>query len=149
MSPDGIGHIKIKGSVYAALRMAVRQSAPACHALADGATVRIDEATAYELDALVYCGQELPSTDLEVPNPSIIVEVLSRSTRRIDAGLKLVGYFRLPSLAHYLIVDPTQPVVIHHSRGADAIVTRVVTEGRIALDPPGLEIDLAEIYEGA
>jgi Uma2 family endonuclease len=149
MSPEGIGHIKIKGAVYAALRMAVRQSGLACHALADGATVRIDEATAYEPDALVYCGQELPSTDLEVPNPSIIVEVLSPSTRHIDAGLKLVGYFRLPSVQHYLIVDPTQPVVIHHSRGTDAIVTRIITEGRIALDPPGLELDLAEVYDGA
>jgi hypothetical protein len=37
---------------------------------------------------------------------------------------------------------------VHHSRGADAIVTRIVTEGRIALDPPGLEFDLADIYAG-
>jgi Uma2 family endonuclease len=149
MSPEGLGHIKIKGAVYAALRMAVRQSGLACHALTDGATVRIDDATAYEPDALVYCGQELPAADLEVPNPSILVEVLSPSTRRIDAGIKLAGYFQLPSVQHYLIFDPTRPTVIHHSRGADAIVTRIVTEGHIALDPPGLKIDLAEIYEGA
>ena len=49
---------------------------------------------------------------------------------------KLAGYFRLPSVQHYLIVDPLQPSVVHHSRGADAIVTRIVTEGRIALDRP-------------
>lgn len=150
MSPEVIGHIKIKGAVYAALRMAIRQGGLACHALADGATIRIDEATAYEPDALVYCGQELPLTDLEVPNPSIIVEVLSPSTRHIDAGLKLAGYFRLPSVAHYFIVDPTRPSIIHHARGTgDTILTHVVTEGRIALDPPGLELDLAEIYDGA
>jgi len=47
-----------------------------------------------------------------------------------------------------VIVDPTQPVVVHHSRSADTIITRIATEGRIALDPPGLELDLADIYAG-
>ena len=63
-------------------------------------------------------------------------------------SLKLAGYFRLPSVAHYLIVDPTQPNVIHHSRGTgDTIVTRIVTEGVIRLDPPGLELALNDVYE--
>ena len=48
---------------------------------------------------------------------------------------------------HYLIVDPTQPSVVHHARGTgDTILTRIVTAGSIALDPPGLEIALADIY---
>src|SRR5438477_373632 len=76
MSPEVVGHTKIKGLVHAALLANIRQRGLQCHALPDGATVRIDEATAYEPDALVYCGQELPLTALEVPNPIIIVEVL-------------------------------------------------------------------------
>ena len=149
MSPETVGHAVIKAAVYASLRSNIRERRLPCHILPDGVTVRIDEDTAYEPDAQVYCGEKLKDTSLEVPNPVIVVEVLSSSTRRVDLSQKLAGYFKLPSLAHYLIVDPTQPVVIHHSRGADAIVTRVVTEGRIALDPPGLELDLAEIYESA
>jgi Uma2 family endonuclease len=90
--------------------------------------------------------KNLKDSAIEVPNPVVVVEVLSSSTRRVDLSHKLVGYFRLPSVAHYLIVDPTQPSIIHHDRGAgDTIVTRVVPEGRIVLDPPGLEIDLADI----
>jgi len=66
---------------------------------------------------------------------------------RVDVSLKLAGYFRLPSVAHYLIVDPMQPMILHHSRGSgDAIITRVVTAGSIALDPPGLELALSDIY---
>ena len=84
---------------------------------------------------------------VEVPNPITIVEVLSPSTRRIDATVKLAGYFRLPSVARYLIVDPTQPMIVHPARDpGDTIVTRVVTNGRITLDPPGLEIALADVY---
>ncbi len=149
MSPETVGHTKIKGAVYLALLVGVRDRNLPCHVLTDGATVRIDDTTAYEPDALVYCGRELPPTVLEVSEPVIIVEVLSPSTRRVDGSLKLAGYFRLPSVAHYLIVDPTQATILHHSRsGDDTIRTRIVTAGRIMLDPPGLELAVSDIYGG-
>jgi Uma2 family endonuclease len=147
MSPEGVGHTKAKGAVYTALLSAMRRSGCPCHVLTDGATVRVDNVTAYEPDALVYCGQEVALTALEVPNPVIVVEVLSPSTRQFDVSIKLAGYFRLPSVAHYLIVDPTQPLILHHCRGVDdTIVTRIVTEGAIMLDPPGLELAVSDIY---
>jgi Uma2 family endonuclease len=111
-------------------------------------TVRIDETTAYEPEALVYCGKKLPPSEIEVPEPVIVVEVLSPSSRQVDLAIKLAGYFLLPSLAHYLIVDPTRSLILHHSRSGDAILTRVVTEGAIALDPPRLELALADVYAG-
>jgi Uma2 family endonuclease len=103
--------------------------------------------TAYEPDAIVYCGTKLASSALEVPNPVIVVEVLSPSTRQIDLSAKLADCFRLPSIAHYLIVDPERPRVIHHARStSDTFLTRIVSEGGIPLDPPGIEIALADIY---
>jgi Uma2 family endonuclease len=147
MSPEVVGHTEVKGAVYVALLTAIRARGLPCHTLTDGPTVRIDSDTAYEPDALVYCGEKLPPTALEVPNPVIVVEILSPSTRRIDVSIKLSGYFRLPSLTHYLIVDPAQPSVVHHARGTgDAILTRIVTEGAITLDPPGLKLALSDIY---
>jgi len=147
MSPETVRHAEIKALVHAALLSAVRRSRLACHVLPDGVLVRIDQTTAYEPDAQVYCGEKLQGTALEVPNPVIVVEVLSPSTQHVDVSQKLAGYFRLPSVAHYLIVDPTQPTVIHHARGTgDTIATRVVTEGSIALDPPGIALSLADIY---
>jgi Uma2 family endonuclease len=147
MSPETIGHVKIKGAVYRALYAAVSESGCPCYVLSDGGTVRVDNKTAYEPDVMVYCGPERASSDIEVPDPVILVEVLSPSTRQFDASIKLSGYFRLPSVAHYLIVDPSEPMIVHHSRKlGDDIVTRVVTEGVIRLDPPGLQIALADIY---
>jgi Uma2 family endonuclease len=147
MSPEGAGHAKVKFAVQSALAAGIRARGLPCHMLPDGLTVRVDDATAYEPDALVYCGAEVPSSAIEVPNPVIVVEVLSPSTRRIDASAKLAGYFRLASVAHYLIVDPTRPVIVHHARGTEGtIVTRIVNEGGITLDPPGLEIALSDIY---
>jgi Uma2 family endonuclease len=147
MSPETVGHAQIKAAVYGALQAGIRQRQILCHVLPDGVTVRVDDFTAYEPDAQVYCGQKLAPSALEVPEPVIVVEVLSPSTRQIDVSLKLAGYFRLLSVAHYLIVDPTQRSIIHHARGlGDTIITRIITQGVIALDPPGIELSVADIY---
>src|ERR1043166_1068281 len=147
--PEGAGHAAVKFAVQTALLAGIRAHGLPCPMLPDGMTVRIDQSTAYEPDALVYCGAKLAPSDIEVPAPIIVVEVLSPSTRRIDASAKLAGYFRLPSVAHYLIVDPHKPLVVHHARGrGDTILTHVVTQGTIELDPPGLMLALAHIYAG-
>ncbi len=149
MSPEGAGHAETKFAVQAALVAAIRASQRPCHMLPDGMTVRVDETTAYEPDALVYCGAKLPPRAVEVPDPVIVVEVLSPSTRRVDASAKLAGYFRLPSVSHYLIVDPNKPVIINHARrSGDVIATRIVTDGTIALDPPGMNLRVSDIYGG-
>jgi Uma2 family endonuclease len=150
MSPERARHGEIKFNVQAALLAGIGRAGLPCHMLPDGMTVRINDSTAHEPDALVYCGLKLPADALEVPNPIIVVEVLSPSTRRIDASLKLAGYFRVPSVAHYLIVDPDQPLIIHHARESqDTILTHIVREGTVKLDPPGLELVLSEVYGAA
>src|SRR5712692_7913300 len=147
MSPEGAGHAEKKAAVHAALLAGIRARRLPCHPLPDGMTVRIDDTTAYEPDALVYCGPKLAPSALEVPNPVIVVEVLSPSTRHIDLSAKLADYFRLPSIAHYLIVDPEKPRIVHHARATgDTLLTRIVNEGSIRLDPPGLEFSMADIY---
>jgi len=148
MSPETAGHADTKAAVYNALLTGVRTRRLPCHVLPDGMTVRIDETTAYEPDALVYCGQKLLPAAIEVPEPVIVVEVLSPSSRHIDLAVKLAGYFPLPSLANYLIVDPTRSLILHHSRTGDAILTRIVTEGAVVLDPPGMDLALSEVYAG-
>ncbi len=139
-------HWKVKLATHVALLAAIKAKALPCHVVPDGATVRIDAATAYEPDAMVYCGREAPPSALLVENPVIIVEVLSPSTARADRGRKLADYFRLASVAHYLIIDPEEVLVIHHQRRGEDILTRIVREGAIALDPPGIEVAVAEIY---
>jgi Uma2 family endonuclease len=147
--PEGAGHAAVKYAVQTALLASIRARSLPCHMLPDGMTVRIDETTAYEPDALVYCGPKIEPSAVEVPAPIVVVEVLSPSTRRIDASAKLAGYFRVPSVAHYLIVDPNKSLVFHHARGdGDTILTHIVTQGTIELDRPQLAVALADIYGG-
>jgi Uma2 family endonuclease len=63
---------------------------------------------------------------------------------------KLQNYFRVPSVQHYLIADPDTRVVIHHARGHDDVMaTRMVSEGCIPLDPPGLTLALPALFGAA
>jgi hypothetical protein len=48
---------------------------------------------------------------------------------------------------YYLVVDPDKPLVVHHARASgETIHTRVVTQGTVELDPPGLAVALADFY---
>jgi Uma2 family endonuclease len=115
--------------------------------LPDGMAVRIDRETAHEPDALVYGGKQVAGDALEIPNPVIVVEVLSPSTKHIDAALKLEGYFSVPSVRHYVIVNPDRPMVVHHARGEGQVIAiRLASAGLIRLDPPGIELTLEDFY---
>jgi Uma2 family endonuclease len=150
MAAERTGHVKVKGAVYLALLQAVRRAGLPCHVLVDGASVRISRHVMHDPDALVYCGPELPDDALEVPNPVILVEVASPSTRKFDETVKRDGYFSLPSVHHYLIVDPEGPPVIHYSRQADGTPLKSeVQEGTLTLSPPGIEVGVAEMFAAA
>ena len=147
MSPERVRHAEVKASAYLALRSALSRSKLPCRALPDGMSVRIDRATVFEPDALVYCGARADPDAIEITDPLIVVEVLSPSTAAVDSGRKFAGYFGLISVAHYLMIDPVKRLVIHHRRGADGlIVTRISSDGTLDLTPPGLVLPVAELF---
>ena len=130
-----------------ALRDAIRAGRLSCQVLPDGMSVKVDDRTVYEPDALVRCGPPLPGDLVEVSDPVAVVEVVSPSSRGIDKGVKLAGYSALPSVRHYLIVDIDMRVVIHHHRHDDGrIEARMLYDGPLTLDPPGLAIDVQGVF---
>ncbi|HXW21967.1 MAG TPA: Uma2 family endonuclease [Rhodomicrobium sp.] len=148
MSPERLEHAHAKFAMQSALLAAIRKAGLPCHMVPDGATVRVSKWTAYEPDALVYCGPQKPGSAIEVPDPVVVVEVLSPGTRHIDNAAKLSGYFALPSVCHYLIVDIEKRLILHHARGeGDLLTTRIVRDGAIALDPPGIALDFESCFQ--
>ncbi len=114
-----------------------------------GPKVQIDAGSAFEPDVVVS-GAEVPD-GLLVPEPLIVIEVLSPSTRDKDFTVKLAGYAALPSVAHYLLVDTQRRLVVHHHRpaGEQEFRTSIARSGTLRLDPPGLDLDLDGIYAGS
>ena len=147
MSPERAAHIRTKFRAAMALDNAVAAAGLPCEVFADGMTVKIDARTTFEPDASVVCGPRRSDDTVVVSDPVIVVEVLSPSTAAIDHGRKLSGYFSLPSVEHYLILDPDRRAVIHHKRGTgDAIETRVLSEGAVKLDPPGFKVAVEALF---
>jgi Uma2 family endonuclease len=147
MSPERVIHGDTKYRLARALDAAIAKAKIPCRFVLDSAAVRIDPRTLYQPDALVYCGEPVAGDALEIPNPVLVCEVLSPGNAMTDLRDKLRGYFRLASVAHYLIVDPDKRIVIHHARGTgDVVATRIVSEGVLRLEPPGLEIAVREFF---
>ena len=146
MSPERIQHVRIKSRVWAALDRAISDAALDCEALADGVTIEVDDDTDYEPDAVINCGPDMRPDAIAASNPVVVVEVLSPATQSVDTGEKLADYFRVPSIQHYLIVRVRRREIIHHWRAGLDIVSRTVNLGGIRLDPPGITLDLAQVY---
>lgn len=147
MAPERAGHARAKLSIFNALASAIERAGLDCEAFTDGMSVRIDESTVYEPDALVHCGPRTPDDAVAVTEPVIVVEVVSRSSRSTDSGAKLSDYFTLPSVRHYLVVNADTGTITHHFRnGTSDISTRIFREGTLTLDPPGLSIEIAGLF---
>jgi len=146
MAPERVEHGEVKLAAAIALRAAVTRAGLDCHVLGDGMTVRIDDHTGYEPDALVYCGERLARGSMIVAAPVIVVEVLSPTTAHTDTSAKLIGYFKLPSIAHYLVLDPDARSVTHHARDRRP---EVLATGWLRLDPPGLDLAVEELLGAA
>jgi Uma2 family endonuclease len=141
MAPERAAHARMKAHVWRRLTEAVEAADLPCEVYPDGMAVEIDATTTYEPDALVRCGTPLPPDAIKLNDPVIVVEVLSPSSLARDSGAKLVDYFRLASVRHYLIIRTEDGVAVHHARSEDgAIATRIVRDGPLLLDPPGIAL---------
>jgi Uma2 family endonuclease len=149
MAPERAAHAIVTGNMFVCLRSAIGAGRLACRAFPDGMAVRVDDSTVYEPDALVRCGPGLPGDAVELNDPVVVVEVISPSSRGVDRGAKLASYFSLPSVRHYLVVDTDKRVVIHHRRDEEGrIGSTIIRDGPLAFDPPGLAIDIRDVFDG-
>ncbi len=148
MSPEKLRHTDVKGATYVALGRAIGCLPNSdCRVFTEGVTIPIQSHSAYKPDISVYCGVPLDDEATVIENPLIIVEVLSPSTSGFDKGAKLIGYFSLTSVVHYLLIDPVENNVEHHQRTDGRINKEILTSGTLQLDPPGLELEVADLFE--
>ncbi|MBX3166869.1 MAG: Uma2 family endonuclease [Candidatus Eremiobacteraeota bacterium] len=124
-------HNRIATSVTLALGLRLRGGR--CEPFNSDTKVRLRYPTHtrfYYPDAMVVC-QPNPEGDVFQDQPCLVVEVLSRRTRRLDLTEKREAYLSVPSLAVYLMVEQVY-------EGLEAVIPLPEIE---------VELPLAELYE--
>jgi len=158
-------HEFVRGRLYAlagerpnhnaiALNIASRVPAAArggpCRVYMEGVMLRVGDDVYYP-DVMVSCGAG-PVEDRYENEPTVLVEVLSPSTERIDRGEKRETYLGIPSLRAYLIVSQEMQLVERYWRDAAGSWQHetVIGQGEIAVPcaEHTLTLTFDEIYQG-
>ncbi|MBK6757290.1 MAG: Uma2 family endonuclease [Moraxellaceae bacterium] len=93
-------HNRIAGEVFRILANHLQDNP--CQPYASDMKVKVDKSFFYP-DVMVDCsGKE---EDYYTEFPTIIVEVLSKSTRQHDKTFKRQAYFQIPSLQEYILIE--------------------------------------------
>jgi Putative restriction endonuclease len=71
-------------------------------------------------DVVVTCAAAIDETARLVPEPMIVVEVASPSTRLADVNDKVEFYSGIASIRHHLVIEQDQRRVVCHGRGRAA-----------------------------
>ncbi|CCQ63425.1 Uma2 family endonuclease [Crocosphaera watsonii] len=85
-----------------------------------------------------------------ITNPTIIVEVLSKSTQARDRGDKFRFYRSIPEFKEYILIDQYSLLVEHFLKTSEHqwILTEYETkESKLSLDSVEFEISLEELYK--
>ena len=103
-------HVVVAGNLYAAFKQRLRGGP--CQAYISDLKLRVEAADAFFYpDVMVSCDAADHASSRFIANPTLIVEVLSKSTAAFDRGDKFAAYRSLASLREYVLVDiPTRRV---------------------------------------
>ena len=101
----------------------------------------------HHADLAVTCHEHEPD-QRRTPDPVVVVEILSPSTRKRDRGVKARRYAEL-GVEHYWIVDPERHRLQCHRLAGRSFQALIEAQGDTTLAHPswdGLVIDLAALW---
>lgn len=101
----------------------------------------------YYPDGMIIC-VPVPGNALFTDSPSVILEVLSPTTRRIDEVQKLRDYITIPTLQTYILAETDKPLLTLHRRDGADFRREILSGADAVLELPevGISISLAELY---
>ncbi|MGI9065913.1 MAG: Uma2 family endonuclease [Pyrinomonadaceae bacterium] len=124
-----------------------------CELYVNEMRVKVDAVGLYTYpDVAVVCGEpELEDKYVDtLLNPTVLIEILSKSTERYDRIAKSDYYRRLPSLAEYLLVAQEQYRVEQYNRQSDGhwLLTETQSlEGVVDLQSINCSLALRDVYD--
>ena len=106
MSGAKVPHVRITDNILTALKHKLKGKP--CQPFGSDLRIHVEANTLFTYpDISIICGDiiSLNNDDYNVINPSVLIEVLSKSTRNYDRGEKFKLYRDIPTLKEYVLVD--------------------------------------------
>lgn len=120
MSGASLKHNKIFSNLFGDI--AFKLKGKGCRPYGSDLRIHIPKNTLFTYpDISIICGEPDLTDDKfdTATNPSVIIELLSESTRNYDKGEKFTLYRDIDSLKEYILVDTEKIYVEKHIRNAD------------------------------
>jgi Uma2 family endonuclease len=120
-----------------------------CRVASADTALRTSIRSARRPDVTVDCAAP-EKTSYEARRPTVVVEVLSPSTRKIDRFTKLEEYRRHPGLRHILLLDPDSISAKLYSRPDDGVwsdAELIGADALVALTAIDVSLPLGALYE--
>jgi Uma2 family endonuclease len=144
MTGASLVHVTITMNIAFALRQSLRGSG--CRPFTNDAKVLAGASVRYP-DITVTCTPFGGKDDI-VPEPIVVIEVISPSTEREDRGRKKFDYFATPSIQQYALIEQDARRVDLYTRAGTEWIDQVVEGSAVLkLSAIGVEISLDDIYE--
>ena len=148
MAGGTLAHAQLTANATVVLKRAAGRK---CSVFSADAKVRVESSDfAGFPDVSLVCGDRQTSRiDANaLTNPTLLVEVTSRSTEDYDRGDKLAHYQRLSALKAVLFVSHTAPAVTVVERRGRKWVSRELKRGEtVTLADPAISFRVDELYE--
>ncbi len=152
MSGASIKHNKIATNTL--VDLGTKLKGKGCEPFGSDLRVHIPKTTLYTYpDISIICG-EIDTTDDKfdtITNPSIIIEILSDSTRNYDKGGKFTLYREIESLKEYILIDSDSIMVEKFIRNADnswQLTEYKSLEATFTIETVSISLPLTTIYTG-
>jgi Uma2 family endonuclease len=152
MSGPKVPHGIISGNTFLAL--GIRLKGKPCRPFNGEQQIHIEKNTLFTYpDIFVVCGEieTRNNDDWNILNPTVIIEILSPSTRGYDHGLKFQLYRDIPSLKEYVLIDSefihVEVFFLNEHENWELREYKSI-EDSFTLNSIQVKLELKEIYEG-
>jgi Uma2 family endonuclease len=149
MAPPARSHRILAARLAGVLEAALRGRRP-CAAENEAGVARPDRADlCFVADIAVSCDPARRDEQL-IPNPILIVEILSSGTNAFDRNVKVPEYRQIPSVQEILLLDSATAFAEILRRDGERWITEIVqgTEATLSLASVPLTVAMSELYEG-
>ncbi len=135
-------HERIAGNIFGELRNFLKNKP--CEPFSSDLKIKAGSRFFYP-DVMVVCDEQ-SQHDYYTDSPVIVVEVLSKASRRVDETTKRIAYQSIPSLKEYVLIEQDFVDVEVCRRSEGWVSNHYFMGDSVLFDSIGLTLTVEEIY---